>query len=245
MRRGPSTVCDLHRPSLSRRGLLAAAAAGTAMGASAGIRRAEAALDGARSNAITPEAALTRLRDGNGRYVANTPANRDFAAGRAARAAAQYPIACIVGCADARVAPDFIFDQGPGDLFVVRVAGNFVTTDGLASLEYGVSVLGAPLILVLGHSDCGAVKATIDVMKTDATLPGHLPVLIDAIRPAVDLAEKARAQDPLAEAVAQNVRHSVRRLQQAGPILAETVAAGRVKVMGGFYDIGTGRVAML
>ena len=187
-------MCDLHRPSLSRRGLLAAAAAGTVMGASAGIRRAEAA---------------------------------------------------PVGCADARVAPDFIFDQGPGDLFVVRVAGNFVTTDGLASLEYGVSVLGAPLILVLGHSDCGAVKATIDVMKTDASLPGHLPVLIEAIRPAVDLAEKARAQDPLAEAIAQNVRHSVRRLEQAGPIIAEAVAAERVKVVGGFYDIGTGRVVIL
>ncbi|MEE7489923.1 carbonic anhydrase [Methylobacterium oryzae CBMB20] len=238
-------MCDLHRPSLSRRGLVAAVAAGTVAGASAGIRRAEAAPDGARSNAIAPDEALARLRDGNGRYVANTPANRDFSAGRAARAAAQYPIACIVGCGDARVAPDFIFDQGPGDLFVVRVAGNFVTTDGLASLEYGVSVLGAPLILVLGHSDCGAVKATIDVMKTGAALPGHLPALIDAIRPAVDLSEKARAQDPLAEAAAQNVRHSVRRLEQAGPIIAEAVTAQRVKVVGGFYDIATGRLALL
>jgi carbonic anhydrase len=238
-------VCDLHRPSLSRRSLLTAVAVGTLAGASARPQRAEAAADEARPNAIKPEEALARLLDGNGRYAANATVNRDFSAGRAARAAAQYPIACIVGCADARVAPDFIFDQGPGDLFVVRVAGNFVNTDGLASLEYGVSVLGAPLILVLGHSECGAVKATIDVMKTKAVLPGHLPALIDAIRPAVDLAEKARAQDPLAEAIAQNVRHTVRRLEQAGPIIAEAVAAKRVKVAGGFYDIATGKVALI
>ncbi|WP_246695085.1 carbonic anhydrase [Methylobacterium sp. P1-11] len=238
-------MCDLHRPSLSRRSLLTAVAVGTLAGASARPLRAEAAAEEARPNAIKPEEALARLLDGNGRYAANTPVNRDFSAGRAARAAAQYPIACIVGCADARVAPDFIFDQGPGDLFVVRVAGNFVNTDGLASLEYGVSVLGAPLILVLGHSECGAVKATIDVMKTKAVLPGHLPALIDAIRPAVDLAEKARAQDPLAEAIAQNVRHTVRRLEQAGPIIAEAVADKRVKVAGGFYDIATGKVALI
>ena len=152
---------------------------------------------------------------------------------------------CIVGCADARVAPDYVFDQGPGDLFVVRVAGNFVNADGLGSLEYGVQVLGAPLILVLGHSDCGAVRATIDVMKTDAVLPGHLPVLIDAIRPAVDLAAKAQAQDPLAEAIAQNVRHNVRRLEQAGPILSEAIARRQLRVVGGFYEIATGRVALL
>ena len=242
-------MCDLHRPSLSRRlsrrGLLTAVAVGTLAGASAPPFRAEAASDGARSKAITPEEALARLLDGNGRYAANAPANRDFSAGRAARAAAQHPIACIVGCADARAAPDFIFDQGPGDLFVVRVAGNLVNTDGLASLEYGVSVLGAPLILVLGHSECGAVKATIDVMRTKAVLPGHLPVLVDAIRPAVDLAAKARAQDPLAEAIAQNVRHTVGRLEQSGPIIAEAVAAQRVKVVGGVYDIATGKVELV
>lgn len=233
-------MCDKHMSFISRRGLLTAAA-GTLAAASALDIRAEAADAAALPNAISPDAALARLLEGNARYVANAPANKDFSAGRAARSAAQYPIACIVGCADARVA----FDQGPGDLFVVRVAGNFVNTDSLASLEYGVQVLGAPLILVLGHSDCGAVKATIDVLKTNAALPGHLPTLIDAIRPSIDLAEKARAADPLAEAIAQNVRHNVRRLEQAGPIVAERVAHGQVKVVGGFYDIATGKVALL
>jgi carbonic anhydrase len=238
-------MCEQHASCVTRRRLLSAATAGALAITSATPRFAAVAEEAPRPNAIGPDGALARLLEGNARYVANTPADRDFSAGRAARSGAQHPVACIVGCADARVAPDFVFDQGPGDLFVVRVAGNFVNTDGLASLEYGVQVLGAPLILVLGHSDCGAVKATIDVLKSKVALPGHLPALVDAIRPAVDLAEKARASNPLAEAIAQNVRHTVRRLERAGPIIAERVADGRVKVVGGFYDIATGTVSLL
>jgi carbonic anhydrase len=100
--------------------------------------------------ADTPEAALSLLIEGNARYVANAPRERDFSAGRASRAPRQAPFAAILGCADSRVAPELAFDQGPGDLFVVRVAGNFVTDDGLASLEHGAAVLGIKLILVLG-----------------------------------------------------------------------------------------------
>ncbi|MER2249037.1 carbonic anhydrase [Methylorubrum podarium] len=238
-------MCDQHAPTFSRRSLLAAAAVSPFAAATGVSAATEAAVDTPAPNVVTPDQALARLIEGNKRYAANTPANRDLSAGRAARAAAQYPIACVVGCADARVAPELLFDQGPGDLFIVRVAGNFVNTDGLASLEYGVKVLGARLIVVLGHSNCGAVKATIDVLKKNITLPGHLPVLIDAIRPAVDLAEKARASDPLAEAIAQNVRYNVRRLEQAGPIISDAVARGDVKVVGGFYDIANGAVAFL
>ena len=94
-----------------------------------------------------------------------------------------------MSCADSRLAPELAFDQGPGELFVVRVAGNFVNEDGLASLEYGAMVLGVPLIMVLGHSSCGAVDATIKVVKDGSTLPGHLPSLINAIRPAVVAAQ--------------------------------------------------------
>ena len=236
-------MCERCLKSVSRRQLLSIAAVGTLAAASS--LPAPAIGQASRPNGADPAAALARLLEGNARYAGNTPANRDFSAGRAARSAAQHPVACIVGCADARVPPDLVFDQGPGDLFVVRVAGNFVNTDSLASLEYGVSVLRTPLILVLGHSDCGAVKATIDVMKTDVALPGHLPALIEAIRPAVDLAEKARARDPLAEAIAQNVRHTVSRVALAGPIIAEAVNRGQVKVVGSYYDIATGRVALL
>lgn len=238
-------MCDQHASQFSRRSLLAAAAVSPFASAPALAAAAEAAVDTPLPNAISPDEALSRLIEGNRRYAANTPANRDFSAGRAARAAAQYPIACVVGCADARVAPELVFDQGPGDLFIVRVAGNFVNTDSLASLEYGVKVLGARLIIVLGHSNCGAVKATIDVLKKNIALPGHLPILIDAIRPAIDLAEKAQASDPLAEAIAQNVRYNVRRLEQAGPIISDYVARGQVKVVGGFYKIANGEVELI
>jgi carbonic anhydrase len=193
-------------------------------------------------NAISPDDALKRLQDGNARYAANSPTNKDYSAGRAARASAQYPFASIVSCADSRVAPELAFDQGPGDLFVVRVAGNFVNEDGLASLEYGSLVLGVPLIMVLGHSNCGAVNATIKAVKDGTTLPGHLPSLINAIRPAVLAAQAKNPADLLAEATAENVRLSVKTLQTARPILSDLVSAGKLKVVGAVYNIASGKV---
>ncbi|NEW95136.1 carbonic anhydrase, partial [Rhodopseudomonas sp. BR0M22] len=109
----------------------------------------------------TPDAALDKLMQGNERYIAGQMRERDFSAGRAARTEGQAPFAAILGCADSRIAPELAFDQGPGSLFVVRVAGNFVTPDGLASLEYGAAVLGTKVIMVLGHTNCGAVNATV------------------------------------------------------------------------------------
>ena len=144
-------------------------------------------------NAIPPADALKRLLEGNARYAANMPREKDFSAGRAARTQAQYPFAAILSCADSRVAPELAFDEGPGELFVVRVAGNFVNPDLLASLEYGVQFLGVPFIFVLGHSRCGAVDAAIKVLKTKAVLPGHLPELVTAIKPAVIVAEKTQS----------------------------------------------------
>ncbi len=107
-------------------------------------------------NAISPDAALQRLMQGNERYAANAPDHKDYSAGRAARVSAQFPIAAILSCADSRVSSELAFDQGPGDLFVVRLAGNFLDDDGLASLEYAVRFLDVPLLMVLGHSNCGA-----------------------------------------------------------------------------------------
>lgn len=237
----------LPQNGLSRRGFIkAGAVAGFLGGIAGGIALPAFAQDAMPTpNSIPPDEALKRLMDGNARYAANTAQNKDFSAGRAARASAQYPIAGLVSCADSRVAPELAFDQGPGDLFVVRVAGNFVNDDGLASLEYGVKILGMPLIMVLGHSNCGAVSATMKVMKENITLPGHLPMLVDAIRPAVEIAEKTNAKNPLEEAIAENVRYNVRRLQQATPIVAEFVASGKVKVVGAVYDIATGTVTLL
>ena len=119
------------------------------------------------------------------RATSPTRRTRDFEAGRAARVAAHRPIVSILSCSDARVGPEFVFDQGPGDLFVVRVAGNILQDEGLASLEYAAQFLGSPLIFVLGHSNCGAVEAAVKVVRDNATLPGHLPGLIDQIKPAV------------------------------------------------------------
>lgn len=235
------------RAFLSRRTLLGAGATAAVAGGFAvtGVAPAFAQAAATRPNAIGPDAALKRLVDGNARYVANAMENRDFSVGRVARASAQYPIAGLVSCADSRVAPEYAFDQGPGELFVVRLAGNFVDDHGLASLEYGVAVLGLPLIMVLGHSGCGAVDATIKAVKDKTVLPGHLPLLIDAIRPAVEAAEKTKAANPLDAAIAENVRYNVRRLVEAKPIVAEAVAAGKVKVVGAVYDIASGKVAMV
>lgn len=197
------------------------------------------------SNTVSGTVALQRLIDGNARYAANAPAERDFSSGRAARVAAQYPIAAILSCADSRVAPELVFDQGPGDLFVVRVAGNCLNTDLLASLEYAVEVLGVPLIAVLGHSGCGAVAAAIKVMKEDAKLPGHLPELIRAIKPAVVLAGKATSGGLLDNAIAENVRRTVAALQRANPIIRRFHEAHDLMIAGGVYDLATGRVAIL
>lgn len=236
-------MCNDHPVQLPRRGLLAVSAASLVAGSLAAPALAQTAKPA--PNTMTPDQALKRLMDGNARYVANAPDNKDFSAGRAARAQSQHPFAGLLSCADSRVAPELAFDQSPGELFVVRVAGNFVNTDGLASLEFGVKVLGMPLIMVLGHTNCGAIAATINVMKEKTQLPGHLPDLVKAIKPAIDLAEKANAANPLDEAIKQNVRYNVRRLLEAKPIIAEAAAAGKVKVVGGMYDLATGKVALI
>jgi carbonic anhydrase len=183
--------------------------------------------------------------DGNARYAAGSLTNRDFSAGRAARAAAQYPFAAVLSCADSRISPELAFDQGPGDLFVVRLAGNFVNDDGLASLEYGTRFLGVPLVMVLGHSNCGAVAAAIKVLQEGIVLRGHLPALVNSIKPAVETAKQKRLSDLLEEATAENVRLNVKRLTSAEPILSEMTQQGKVRVVGGVYDITTGKVNLL
>lgn len=196
-------------------------------------------------NAIAPADALKRLMDGNARYAANTPNQRDFSSGRAARVQAQYPIAAVLSCADSRVAPEFAFDQGPGDLFVVRVAGNIVSPDLLASLEYGVQFLGVPLIMVLGHSGCGAVDAAIKVLKTKAVLPGHLPELVAAIKPAVIVVQKKQSGNLLDNAIAENVRRQAARLKNSPPVVQKLYADKKIDIVGGVYDLATGKIALV
>lgn len=230
----------------SRRALLGIGAGLALAGGMAGLAStASAQAARAAADAPTGEEALKRLMAGNARYAANKPRHRDLSAGRAARARSQHPFASIVGCADSRVAPDLAFDQDAGDLFVVRVAGNFVNEDGLASLEFGAAVLQSPLILVLGHTSCGAISATIDAVKNGTQLPGHLPALVDAIRPAVIEAQKAGAADMLVAATEANVRLNVARLKSAAPILAQRVAEKKLTIVGGVYDLATGKVRLV
>lgn len=237
-------MCDHSSHSLqSRRRFLEAGLGLLALGALAPLR-AFAADVASPQNAIAPDAALRRLLDGNARYVANQLDAKDFSVGRAARVKAQYPIAAILSCADSRVAPELVFDQGPGDLFVVRVAGNYLSSDSLASLEYAVGVLKTPLIMVLGHTGCGAVKATIGEIEHPAPLPGHIWDIVDALRPGVEPAIRAGGDDVLGHAIASNVDYNVSRAASAQPVLAEAVAHGRIRVVGAVYDLASGKVQL-
>jgi carbonic anhydrase len=246
-------MCDVcgdaqHEPEVSRRNFLRAGALATLVPWSMGVARAaDRPASGAPPlpNAIAPAEALKRLMDGNARYAANTPNERDFSSGRAARVQGQYPFAQILSCSDSRVAPELAFDQGPGDLFVMRVAGNIVSTDLLASLEYGAQFLGAPLIMVLGHSGCGAVDAAIKVLKTKAVLPGHLPQLIAGIKPAVIVAQKTQTGNLLDNAVAENVRRQVARLKRSPPVIQKSYGGKKIDIVGGVYDLATGKVAIV
>ncbi|CAN7689370.1 carbonic anhydrase [Bosea sp. LjRoot237] len=231
-------ISTASKTGLSRRGLFAA-------GAGLALAGALSTPAWAQPAAVSADEALKRLVEGNARYAAGNLNERDFSAGRAARAASQAPFASILSCADSRIAPELAFDRGPGELFVVRVAGNFVNEDGLASLEYGAQVLGSQLVLVLGHSNCGAVSATIDVVKNNTKLPGHLPSLINAIRPAVLAAQKEGAADLLKAATIANVRLNVAKLKKATPILSQRIAQKRLAVVGGVYDLATGKVELV
>src|SRR5216684_3476133 len=136
-------------------------------------------------NVLSPDASLDLLLKGNQRYVEGISRRHDFKHEREALVGGQNPYAAILSCADSRIAPEYAFDSGRGDLFVCRVAGNFANDDTVASMEYAVSVLAVPLILVLGHDACGAVDAVIKSIKDNTTLPGRLPSLVAALAPAV------------------------------------------------------------
>jgi carbonic anhydrase len=195
-------------------------------------------------NVISPDAALERLKKGNGRYVQGTTRRHDFAHEREVLSGGQNPFAAILSCADSRIAPELCFDTARGDLFVCRVAGNFASDEMVASLEYAVQVLKTPLIMVLGHEACGAVDATITSVKDGTTLPGHLPSLVAALKPAVDAVQGQRG-DVLGNAIRRNVTLNVDKLKNADPILSAFTADNKIRVVGGIYELRSGKVQML
>ncbi len=195
-------------------------------------------------NVVSPDGALELLQKGNARYVDGVSKRHDFKHEREALVSGQNPYAGILSCADSRIAPEYAFDSGRGDLFVCRVAGNFANDDTIASFEYAVANLGTPLILVLGHDACGAVSATLKSLKDGAPLPGHLPSLVERLASAAK-AGAAQPGDPLANAVRQNVVDTVAALKSATPILDAAVAQQKLKVVGGVYRLASGRVEMV
>jgi len=196
-------------------------------------------------NVMTPESALARLMQGNVRYVSGTETQNGFHTTQRALARGQNPYACILGCADSRVSPELCFDENQGDLFVTRVAGNFVTPEILASLEYGTAVLKAPLIMVLGHTSCGAINAAIKAVKNDQDFPGHIQKLATDLSPAVENALKTNPENLELASVKENVLLNVTKLQKSTPLLRRMVQNKQLQVVGGVYDINTGRVELI
>ena len=198
----------------------------------------------ASQEAVAPAQALERLKAGNDRFVAGRPLARNLPAERETTAAGQYPYAVVLSCLDSRCSSELIFDQGLGDIFNARVAGNVLNDDILGSMEFACKSAGAKLIVVIGHSKCGAVKGAC----TDVQL-GNLTGLLAKIKPAAAAAPSSDANhltDAHVDAVAkENVKRVVAQIKERSPILAELVQSGKVGLIGGMYDLKSGKVAFL
>jgi carbonic anhydrase len=189
---------------------------------------------------LTPDQALAKLMEGNQRFVSRRRLNPHQDAARLTEVASgQAPFAAILSCADSRVVPEIAFDQGLGDLFVVRVAGNIAITEDIASEEFAVGVLGTPLLMVLGHERCGAVSAAVQ----GGEFPGVIESLVFAIRPAVQASE-GESGDRVTNAIKANVRLQVQRLQTSS-VITSAVQAGKLKVVGAYYDLDTGEISLV
>jgi len=191
---------------------------------------------------VAPAEAISKLKEGNGRYTSGNPQHPGQTTERRTELAkTQHPFAGIVSCSDSRVPPEIIFDQGLGDLFIVRVAGNVINDEGLGSIEYTVDHLGTRLILVLGHQRCGAVDAARETIAAKGKAPGHIQSLVTAIKPAVE----ATAKDDLETTIKANVKNVVKALRSSTPILKAEVDSGKIQVIGGYYSLDTGAVTFL
>jgi carbonic anhydrase len=199
-------------------------------------------------NNLSPDESLKDLLAGNERFVKGQPMSpRRSPAEFSSLAAGQYPEAVVISCADSRVAPELLFDVGVGDIFVVRIAGNVIGGTGVTvkgSIEYAVAELNVPLIFVLGHSSCGAVKSAMKHIDAKDSLPGAINGLVELLKPAV-IKSHDMPGDPLDNAIAMNVRMGIDRLNRLQPIVAPRVAEGKLKVVGGVYDLKTGAVTMV
>jgi len=204
------------------------------------------AFDKARQDAVSPDQALQMLQEGNTRFVNGRSVNCDLLAQVKATADGQAPFAAVVGCIDSRVPPELVFDQQIGDIFAARIAGNFVNTDIIGSLEFATKLAGAKLIVVLGHTECGAVKGAID----DARL-GNLTATLANIRPSVIKIRSVEGPQTsknkkFVQAVAdQNAKDAAAMLTARSEVLRDLVAAGKLKIVSGMHDVATGKITWL
>jgi carbonic anhydrase len=205
----------------------------------------EAVLTKEQRDALTPDQIIQSFVEGNQRFVANDLTARDHSAQVRQAATGQFPKAVILSCLDSRVPVEDVFDRGIGDIFVGRVAGNFVNEDLLGSMEFGCKVAGAKVIFVLGHEHCGAVHAAIDNVEL-----GNITAMLSKIKPAVDKVvyegDRTSANEEFVHMVCEsNVRNTMEQIRANSPILKEMEAQGQLKVVGGVYDMETGVVTML
>jgi carbonic anhydrase len=206
----------------------------------------EKVLTAEEQKALTPDMVIQGLLEGNKRFMSNDLTARDHSAMVRNASRGQYPKAVILSCLDSRVPVEDMFDKGIGDLFVARVAGNFVNEDILGSMEYGCKVSGAKLILVLGHESCGAIKAAIDNVKL-----GNITAMLTKIEPAVTKSqdfsgEKTSKNDAFVEYVAKkNIQHTIETIRMQSPILKEMENKGEIKIAGAYYNLKTGEVIFL
>lgn len=253
-----------HSHSLGRRGALramcactgAAAAAPLLGGANAlralaagvvGMGGVAAAFDahgatGEKRTHLTPQQALARLQAGNDAFLADRlppqPTNRQR---RLAIARTQTPFAVLVSCSDSRVPPEALFGQGLGDMFIVRVAGNSVSQEGLGSIEYAIAELGVPLVVVMGHERCGAVAAAVSVVKDGTSFPGAIGNMVQPILTAA-LATRDMPGDWLDNAVRRNVVNVVEKLKISGKLIEDPLESGKLLIVGARYDLDDGKV---
>lgn len=196
--------------------------------------------------ALTPQQALDRLKAGNARFVSGQMVDRDLMAQVRGTASGQAPYAVVLGCIDSRVPPELVFDQGIGDIFAPRIAGNFVNTDILGSMEFATAAAGAKVVVVLGHTSCGAVKGTCDGVEL-----GNLTHTLSNIAPATYAVgdahgERSSKNTAYVEAVAEeNVRMTVANVVERSPVMAGLVQEGKLLVVGAIHDVATGEVRWL
>lgn len=204
----------------------------------------EKVLTAEEQKALTPDMVIMALQDGNNRYVNNDLTERDHSALIRDASKGQFPKAVVLSCLDSRVPVEDVFDRGIGDIFVARVAGNFVNVDILGSMEFGCKVAGAKLILVLGHESCGAVKAAIDDVRL-----GNITAMLGSIKPAVEesksfAGEKTSGNDAFVELVAKNnVMLAIENIRKNSTILKQMEDNGEIKIVGAYYHLRSGKVS--